>query len=66
MVISKKRSSLKIKLRFIYFRRQLQVSSQNANFFRDPKIILGDPIWGRDPYFEKPCFTVCFISDFIE
>ena len=27
----------------------LRHKAQNANLFRDPKIILGDPIWGRDP-----------------
>ena len=27
----------------------LRHKAQNGNLFRDPKIILGDPVWGRDP-----------------
>ena len=27
----------------------LRHKAQNSNLFRDPKNILGDPIWGRDP-----------------
>jgi len=40
------------------------ICDSSSEFVRDPNTTFRDPIWGRDPQFEKPWSTACFCTTF--
>ena len=45
--------------------KQKIIQFDYTNLFQDPKMTFCDPVWGRDPQFEKPCDKGTSITYFI-